>query len=336
MIVGLWNMISIIIPVYNTEDFCKQAIESACMQSYEELDIVVVDDGSTDSSYEICADCAKKDSRIRIFRQENKGLSEARNAGIRVAKGEYIFFLDSDDVIHPQTIDILFKGLQKNGCEMSICDYQEVEEIDNGMLQILYQAEQISWECYGSLESLFNLYTNGMNMQLTLAWNKLYHRSLFDEVKYPVGKLHEDEGTTWKLLVRANKVCFCRIQLYFYRQRIGSIMRQNNLVQRMDFLDFLKERQQFFEQKAESLALEEYRILAALAERRYLYRLVWFYYWLRANGETRAKKDVLLRYKNEWKAVKGAYCKRITDRILFEGFDRLPQLFQYVVFFRGK
>ncbi len=211
-------LISVIVPVYKVEDYLDKCVESIVAQTYTNLEIILVDDGSPDRCGEMCDEWAKKDSRIRVIHKENGGLSDARNAGMDIASGEYIAFVDSDDWIHPCFIDSLRRVVKEHGAQIAACgvrfvygdrDTAEEKEIASA---VVYTAEQ-------ALETL--IYGKGFR---AVAWNKLYHRSLVENERFPVGKYHEDEYFSYKIIGKADKLAFVETEMYYYLQRSSGIM----------------------------------------------------------------------------------------------------------------
>ena len=173
--------VSVIVPVYNVEKYLKQCLDSIVDQTLEDLEIVLVDDGSVDSSGTICDEYAKKDSRIEVIHKANGGLSDARNVGISKAKGRYIGFVDSDDYIKEDMYEILLNLIKKYDADVSICNLYDV--IDGN--ECIRNKENGIRE-YSRLDILKEVLLD-KNIQ-SYAWNKLYEKELFDEIKYPIRK----------------------------------------------------------------------------------------------------------------------------------------------------
>lgn len=213
------SLLSVIIPVYNVETFVAQCVESVIAQTYDNLEIILVDDGSTDRSGVICDEFAARDRRIRVIHKVNGGLSDARNAGIEVAAGQYLGFVDSDDWIEPNMYELLYNACAGNEADLSVCglfrDYKDRAISCPNKKAVLSSSEAMRALIEGE-----DLHDH--------AWSKLYRRSLFDGVRYPVRQLYEDVRTTYKLVSKANKVVMIPECLYHYRQRKGSIVRKNN------------------------------------------------------------------------------------------------------------
>ena len=219
-------LVSVIVPIYGVEQYLERCIKSIQNQTYNNLEILLVDDGSPDNCGEICDKYAEKDSRIRVIHKQNGGLSDARNAGIEVASGEYYFLLDSDDWIHKQTIEIMMRMITDNNCDLAICGYQyayegkEYADKKLNLTDVLGQYKKVN--SYRAQEIYF---TNpDKRLEYTVAWNKIYHKDLFKNIRYPKGKVHEDEFTTFKLLHEAGNIGIIKEPLYYYFVRNDSIM----------------------------------------------------------------------------------------------------------------
>lgn len=213
------ELISVVVPIYKVENYLKKAINSIINQTYKNIEIILVDDGSPDNCGNICDEYSKKDNRIKVIHKKNGGLSDARNVGVEIAKGEYILFIDSDDWIENNMIEELYKNIKYNNCDISICEF--IEEDSNGKIikSKKYDKEIIVFNNKEALKDLI-IQKNITNH----AWNKLYKRSLFDDIKYPKGQLMEDISTTYKLFEKSNRIVYQNIPLYHYIQRNTSIL----------------------------------------------------------------------------------------------------------------
>ncbi|WP_424475223.1 glycosyltransferase family 2 protein [Oceanobacillus kimchii] len=236
------ELISIIIPVYNVEQYIHRCVDSVISQTYKKLEIILVNDGSTDNSGVICNEYKSKDSRISVIHKTNGGLSDARNKGIDQASGRLITFLDSDDWVEMNYIEHLYWLLQSNESDISICEFMKVSSND-----IIIQDNQFKVKNYSKLESLRELATK-RSVNFTVAWGKLYKAYLFKDIRYPFGKIHEDEFTTYKLLFKSEKISFSDSKLLYYWQRDDSIMANNNFNPKhtLDKIDAFLERADFF------------------------------------------------------------------------------------------
>lgn len=235
------SLISIIVPVYNVEKYLDCCIKSLISQTYSNLEIILVDDGSKDLSGAICDRWAEKDERIKVIHKENGGLSSARNCGIENASGEYYAFLDSDDFVNEKFIEILYDLCQKWDCKLALCDYLEVAETENDVPEL----ENGTSYCISREDMYNNLFTN-QNVKTVIACNKLYGKDIFNGLRYPVGRINEDEAIIHKVIEKVNKVAVSNLPLYYYRQTTNSISRGKYNLKMLDELQAKQERLDFF------------------------------------------------------------------------------------------
>ncbi len=213
-------MISVIVPVYNVESTLEKCIESILAQSYKDLEIILVNDGSTDQSTEICRRYREKDHRIRLIEKENGGLSSARNAALDCIKGEYVAFVDSDDWIDCDFIKVLHRNAIEYDCDIAIAYTYNISE--TGIKWRPYQAENHLF--VGKEALVCNL---GVGYPCDDAvWNKLYKAQLFKNVRFPIGRIHEDTFVMSSLMAQANRVYFDSSVSYYYLQRENSLVHQ--------------------------------------------------------------------------------------------------------------
>ena len=234
-------LISLIIPVYKVEKYLEKCIQSVINQTYENLQIILVDDGSPDNCGKICDEYAKKDHRIEVIHKSNGGLSDARNKGLEIAKGEYIGFVDSDDYIEADMYEVLYNLLKQYNADVSICNFYTVSQ---GKISIKNADNGINE--YNRIEILKEILLD-KNIQ-SYAWNKLYKKELFDEIKYPIGKKYEDIGTTFYLLEKCNKVVVTGKSEYYYINRQDSIV--NNVTESTitDYIELIIQRYDYIEE----------------------------------------------------------------------------------------
>ena len=240
-------LISIIIPVYKVEKYLEKCIQSVINQTYENLQIILVDDGSPDNCGKICDEYAKKDHRIEVIHKSNGGLSDARNKGLEIAKGEYIGFVDSDDYIEADMYEVLYNLLKQYNADVSICNFYTVSQ---GKIAIKNADNGINE--YNRIEILKEILSD-RNIQ-SYAWNKLYKKELFDEIKYPIGKKYEDIGTTFYLLEKCNKVVVTGKSEYYYINRQDSIV--NNVTESTitDYIELIMQRYDYIEENIRELS----------------------------------------------------------------------------------
>ena len=222
--------ISVIVPVYNVSNYLNQCIQSILSQSFKDFELIVVDDGSTDDSLEKCERWVCNDNRINLIKQSNQGLSKARNSGIRVAKGDYLVFVDSDDWIEPDMFSNMVHFVETQHADIVVCRGQIVEANGTISRYVGYDSFEIMTGVEATKEIL-----KDEKMQ-SYAWNKIYKRELFDGIEYPVGRIFEDTATTYKLFYKCNKVVCIPYVGYNYRMNPNSITHEK----RTDIQKFIK------------------------------------------------------------------------------------------------
>lgn len=237
------SLISVIVPVFKVESFLPRCVESIRNQTYRNIEIILVDDGSPDRCAEICDSYAKKDSRVRVIHKKNGGLSDARNAGLNVAKGEHICFVDSDDFIQSTMVEHLAVAIENSNAKLAITNLKVVNE--NGGRIFSMEQSPIRKGFYSAHELLPKLYQE-LGWYYIVAWNKLYHRSLFEDIRFPVGKIHEDEYVVAQIMWKAqNIVCIDNEEYVYIYQRKGGIMTSRQVQSHCDWLEALYQRFEF-------------------------------------------------------------------------------------------
>ena len=245
-------MISIIIPVYNVEKYLRVCLDSVINQSYSDYEVILVDDGSTDSSPAICDEYCSKDNRFQVIHQENMGLASARNTGIRAAKGEFLYFIDSDDCIHPDLLKIMVSVAESYDANLVQVDLASVPE--NFTKYNEYKIPELdNWKnyCtkYDTIQSLYNLdkddKSRGKDIRLTttVVWTKLYKKTAFQDFLFPEGmRMHEDQMVAHRNIVRAGGMVYINLPMYFYRQSNQSLIRKGWSPKRLTILDCYDDR----------------------------------------------------------------------------------------------
>lgn len=282
------DLISVIVPVYNTAEYLDACIESIVFQTYKNLEIILIDDGSTDLSGEKCDEWKGRDKRIVVVHQRNKGLSEARNTGIDKCNGRWLTFIDSDDVISSEYVRHLYEIAKEYNVMTVQCERGDLQKGSGDLIDIAVKKMR-------SNEFLLS------RQYQTTAWGKLYNRELFEKIRYPVGKIHEDLAITYKVIYAAKNIVYTNEILYFVREREGSITRRKRFYkERLDVLQFYKEQIEFYEEKREEDLVKK-------ACREYAYALLVNY--------SKTKNE--LRDKINAKKIKKEYC-RICWRVIKE------------------
>ena len=250
------DLVSIIVPVYNVEKFIEKCVKSLMNQSHKDIEIILVDDGSPDQSPEIIDRIAIEDQRVHVIHQQNKGVSAARNAGLQCATGEYVMFVDGDDWIEEKTVEILKELMEKNGADISSI-IKVGHHFESGELIIGNSYKMLLHMLY---KSCFEI------------WGKLFKRKLFEDIEFPVGKIHEDLYTLPQIVTKADVIVVYHKGLYNYRHRQDSIMAcaakdyYYDLVQCC--IEGVKTSCFIFEKEEEREDLEKF----------YMYHILWYYY----------------------------------------------------------
>ena len=220
-------LVSVIVPVYNVENYLEECISHIINQTYKNLEVILVNDGSTDTSALICTRWALLDNRIKVLNKLNGGLSSARNAGLDVAKGKIISFCDSDDYMHPEMLNRMLEIMERTKAEIVCCDYVSTffHELK----------KKVPYSIFDSNEAISYLMDD--KGYKCFAWNKIYRKELFNIIRYPEGKLFEDIETTYKIFKTANRIAYLQEPLYYYRVREGSITKTKFSVKNYDLIE---------------------------------------------------------------------------------------------------
>lgn len=277
------DLISVIIPIYNVEKYLNECIESVVNQTYRNLEIILVDDGSPDKSDSICEKYKSQDSRIKVLHKQNGGLSDARNHGMNIASGKFITFIDSDDFVDEQYIEELYIALKNENADMSICNYirfstkeEIIKNVNNSVLNV-----------FDSRECFLKYFDKNYQSSIVVAWGKLYKKEYWNDIKFPVGKLHEDEFTTYKLIYKSKKIVYINKKLYFYRNNSASITGELFNIKHLDAIEAFENYITFFNNKKDK-ELEDNISL-------------YYYYFLRNNikliKQNNGDKDLVKKLK---------------------------------------
>ena len=233
--------VSIVVPVYNVELYLEECIDSILNQTYSDLQIILIDDGSTDRSGEIIEQYKKADQRVITVHKDNGGSSSARNVGLKHAEGEYVVFIDSDDIIHRNFVRELLDAAYEDDADITACDFISIRDNKPDDNKNYKKIKMLM----NSREAIFEMYKSdsiGWNI-----WNKLFKRSLFEDIQFPEGRLCEDKATIYKLLLEANRISYLHIPLYYYRLRSQSISNSRSVKLYMDSLITNAEMEKEFE-----------------------------------------------------------------------------------------
>lgn len=235
------KLISIIVPIYKVEKYLKKCIESILKQTYKNIEIILVDDGSPDNCGKICDYYKQMDKRIKVIHKNNGGLSEARNYGIREARGDYLLFVDSDDFIAENICEILINNINKYSADMAICNFYYVFENKKAIKNEMSSKKDVQ---VLEKENIIREYFLNYSVDLNVAWNKLYKKDIFkgkNAILFPVGKLHEDTYIMYKIYYKLNRLVRINKPLYYYRQRNDSIISSFSIKNVEDIMGYIKD-----------------------------------------------------------------------------------------------
>lgn len=230
------DKISVVVPVYKVEKTLRKCVDSILKQTYKNIEVILVNDGSPDQCGAICDEYLKKDDRVKVIHKSNGGLSDARNVGIKIATGKYIGFVDSDDYITEDMYESLYNNIQLYNADIAICG------VYNMSLNLIEDTikEEILFSKREALEELFK------NQRIqSFAWNKLYKIELFNDISYPFGKRYEDIFTTYRLFYKSEKIIYSSKKKYVYNNNPESITSQSFSLKDLDLLEAGKELMEF-------------------------------------------------------------------------------------------
>lgn len=311
-------LISVIVPCYKVEKYLPKCVDSILNQTYKNLEIWLVDDGSPDMCGQICDNYTKKDSRVKVIHKENGGLSDARNVAIELAAGKWIAFVDSDDYVTADYIDTLYGLVEKYDCEVSVALHKAFKEGEDPRISdvAIYEEKMVPLH---AVEQMF--YQEKFD---TAAWSKLYHRRLFEKgIRYPKGLLYEDLPTTYLLMLESNGVAFTNKEIYYYLLRASSIEGEYNPRKINSGLEITK------------LMDAHYDLLKPI-EKAYRCRKLSLYYHLIIPMPKDAEgRDVMADYirKNRWNVItdpKARKKARVAALLSYLGFDVVRFVFSIV------
>lgn len=257
------SLVSIIIPVYNVEKFIKQCILSVTNQTYQNLEIIVINDGSKDSSGKICHKLESKDSRVKVYDKKNGGVSSARNYGLKQSKGDYLMFLDGDDMLTSNAVEVLLETIQKYQADICIGKSKTANETSNIKCEMMPKNNNV--KIFNVVEAIENaLYEIDFSMSSNI---KLYKRSVLKNILFPVGKTFEDLSTIYKVFLNCTKIVYINFYAYYYILRNGSIVSSLNPIKNIDYLEAASEVQNFIvENYPQILQAANYKLFSAAME----------------------------------------------------------------------
>lgn len=249
------NLVSVVIPVYNSQKYLNACVDSVINQTYSNLEIILVDDGSTDESGMICDEYAKKDGRVKVIHKENGGNGDARNTGFKQAAGEWLVMVDNDDLLHLQQIEILLEIACEKNADVVIGNYRPITDaeipINNYIGKDVYQKAEVLTDNH-----LMNQeFIKKRSMILTTPWSKIWRKSLYEDILFPKKSKHDDTWTTWKAYEKAKTVVFVDEILHYWRNNPMSFGRVFDL-SHLEGIDAYAEQIEYFIKKEKQRYIE--------------------------------------------------------------------------------
>ncbi|MBQ2407313.1 MAG: glycosyltransferase [Lachnospiraceae bacterium] len=306
--------ISVIIPVYNAEKYLKRCIESVINQTYKNLEIIMVDDGSKDNSGSMCDEYAAKDNRIKVIHKQNSGVSDTRNTGLDNVTGDMIAFVDSDDYIVSDFFEKLYSLKGKENAHIAMCNFSRFSK--DIVKEEQTNPEIKSWTGRDILNNIYGVYGNLFSGVL---WNKLYDACLFDGLKFPVNLRNEDEFMLPKVLDRAGKLVYTSEKLYFYFENDNSITTDNKYLSSDYIYRVFDERMEYFSKKGSN-----YDSIVKATKKAYLDRIIIRY-------KKTADRKLFDMYKVKYKEFKSG-----VNGIGYSIFAVSPGFYFFLVKIMGK
>ena len=255
--------ISVIVPIYKVEKYLKRCIDSILNQTYKNIEVILVDDGSPDNCGKICDEYLKKDKRIKVIHKENGGLSSARNAGLEIATGDYIGFVDSDDWIEPKMYEILITNAINYDAQVSVGGVVDLLELDNGYKTTKSTFDgNIKIECLDKKDAMKKFFLESWS-----AWDKIYRRDVHIDIRFPEGRINEDEAIAMSILDRCDKIVYTNEVFYNYISRPNSITTSKFSEKKLDWYRNCKNNLKFIN--------ENYPELSTYAQVRFCNSIMW-------------------------------------------------------------
>ena len=285
-------LISVIIPVYKCEQYIESCVAHILNQTFTDFEIILVDDGSPDNSGKLCDELAEKYNKIVVLHQENQGQAAARNNGVRISRGEWLHFVDSDDLIHPQMLDALYNAVTKNDVKLAMCSAVQDEKIPHDF----YADKKVEFKNLEMNEDNFLYLCRDLKYYYWVVWGKLIHKSIYEKYLLTEGRIYEDNAIVCKWLYEAKMVALTHTPLYFYYVNTSSTTKKEFTKKHLDVLWAFKEQIDFFY----SIGFEK------MTE-----HLATYYFEISANMYYRAKtenaKELIPIIKEKEKEIKSLY-----------------------------
>lgn len=243
--------VSVIIPVYNSENLLETCVQNVLEQTFGDFELILVNDGSTDGSGRVCDLLAKRDKRMKVIHKKNGGASSARNAGLDVAQGEFICFVDSDDIVSKKLLETALRYQSESGSDIVEFGIKYIDDVQ----EYVFDSVDFKMQIFNGKDMIKKIYQDTFGGTIYL-WDKLYKKDLFDTLRFEEGRICEDTIIMPLLYDRANTVCVINTQLYLYYQSSGSVMRSEFSLKRVDAVYALEKNREYYLEKNYSQELQ--------------------------------------------------------------------------------
>lgn len=306
------DKISVIIPVYNVEKFLRECLNSVINQTYKNLEIILIDDGSQDKSGAICDEYALKDQRIKVFHKENGGVASTRTFGLSEMSGKYFTFVDSDDVVDCDYIKILKENLEKSSAQISVCSYLDFKN------DIPLSYKNTDCEIFDGKEFMKRI-LNGQK-EFSVLWGKLYLAELFKNYKFQNFTVGEDEAFVNEISL-LSKIACCKDTLYFYRRNENSLINGKFTIDKLSGLESLEYRNDF-------LKSHDFNDFLDLNCKAILYKIIFLYFECKKAGYKNQLKQLKKKYKEYYNSKNTSFNKK--DKFRLKLFKNCPWLYRVI------
>lgn len=306
------ELLTVIVPVYNAEKHIDYCVQSILSQTYDNFELILVNDGSNDNSLEICKEWEKKDKRIHVFDQKNKGAGAARNTGLQHMNGAYVLFIDSDDYVSENYLENLYCAAESGNYDIVQGDFKIVTEKNQNSFEILYQKTD--------LLEVTKVQALNERIYKVCVWGKIYARHIFDGFRFREGAIYEDDASYYIFVDRADKIGVLHETLYYYYMSENSVMRNEQKDKSMAFLDIYEERMQYFKDRGNQTLLDG-------TYDRYCLVLMLKISEILVNGNNKKSLEKLIQLFKQYypRAMKATMVKKV-DKIMFSCFRVAPKI----------
>lgn len=313
------GLISVIVPVYNAEKYIERCVDSILGQTYRNFELLLIDDGSLDGSASICKKYAEDDHRISVISQPNGGAGKARNTGIKLAKGEYVAFVDSDDYISPSYLENLYKAALSGEFDIVQCNYLSVSSKN---IRVILEESVYNPTCVKEISKVEAL---NRRMYNVCVWGKLYRHCVFDDVAFVEGTIYEDDAIYYKLIMKAGHLAILEDELYYYYMTSNSVMRNDYHLKSTAFISIYKERADFFKR------LGDGELVVGTYER---FCRILILFWARCSKDEFNENDldeIMRLYRESYSKIIKSQFVSSTDKPVLIAFRYFPRLTSFII-----